>query len=53
MIIVKTKIKELVGDFNVAGDFPEALNREVEDMVKKATERAKANGRKTIMGKDI
>ncbi len=53
MIIVKTKIKELVGDFNVAGDFPETLNREVEEMIKKACERAKANARKTVMGKDL
>lgn len=53
MIIVKAKIKELAGDFNVAGDFAEALNAEVESMIKRACDRAKANNRKTVMGKDL
>jgi histone H3/H4 len=51
--IVKAKIKEIAGDFNVAGDVAEALNKKVEQMVKDACGRAEANGRKTIMAKDL
>ncbi len=53
MIIVKAKIKEISAEFNVAGDVAEALNAKVEQMVKKACERAEANGRKTVMAKDL
>jgi histone H3/H4 len=53
MIIVKAKIKEVAGDFNVAGDVAEALNKKVEQMVRDACARAEANGRKTIMSKDF
>ena len=52
-IIVKTKIKELVGEFNVAGDFADALDEKTKTMVKDAVKRAEANGRKTVMAKDI
>ena len=53
MIIVKAKIKEIAGDFNVAGDLSDALNTKVEQMVKDACSRAEANGRKTVMAKDL
>lgn len=53
MIIVKAKIKEISGEFNVAGDVAEALNSKVEGIVKKACERAESNGRKTVMAKDL
>jgi histone H3/H4 len=53
MIIVKSKIKEIVGEINVGGDFADALDQKVEQMVKDAVKRAEANGRRTIMAKDI
>jgi histone H3/H4 len=53
MIIVKAKIKEIAGDYNVAGDVADALNKKVEEMVKNACSRAEANGRKTVMAKDL
>ena len=49
-LIVKTKIKELAGSFNVAGDFAEALNKKCEQLIRDAIERAKANNRRTVMG---
>ncbi|MFH1505456.1 MAG: DUF1931 domain-containing protein [archaeon] len=52
-IIVKAKIKENIGDFNLGGDFSEALNEKVKGLVKDAVARAEANGRKTIMAKDL
>lgn len=53
MIVVKSKIKEVAGDCNVAGDFAEALNVLCVDLVKKAASRAQANGRKTVQAKDV
>ena len=53
MIVVKAKIKELTGEYNVAGDFASALNTKVEKLVKDAVARAEANGRKTVMAKDL
>jgi len=53
MIIVKTKIKELVGNLNISSDLAEALDKEVQETLRKAVERAKENGRKTVMAKDL
>ncbi len=52
-IIVKSKIKEIAGQYNVSGDFPEVLNEKVKQMVQDAIKRAEANNRKTVMGRDI
>ena len=53
MLVVKSKIKEYVKDCNVAGDFAEALVKEVEVLISKAEERCKANGRKTVQSRDL
>jgi len=53
MLIVKAKIKSVLEGFNVSGDLAPALNAKVEEMLKTAMERAKANGRKTVMSKDL
>ena len=52
-VIVKTKIKDMVGTVNVSEDFTEVLNEKVKQMIKDAIKRAEANGRKTIMGRDL
>ncbi len=52
-IVVKAKIKEVAENFNVAGDFSDELDKVVMTLVKKATERAEANGRRTVMAKDL
>ncbi|HYD03874.1 MAG TPA: DUF1931 domain-containing protein [Alphaproteobacteria bacterium] len=52
-VIVKTKIKDMVGTFNVSADFNDELNKKVKEMIQAAVKRAEANGRKTIMGRDI
>ena len=52
-IIVKSKIKELAGNLNVAGEVAEKLNGIAIELVEKAGERATANGRKTIQSKDV
>ena len=53
MIIVKAKIKDSASPFNVSSDFADSLNKKVEEMIKTACSRAEANGRKTVMAKDI
>lgn len=52
-VIVKAKIKDIAKEFNVAGDVAEALNKKVVAMIREGCERAKANKRSTLMGKDI
>jgi len=54
-LVVGSKVKEAVkaGGCNTAGDFPDALSAVVADLVSKACERAKANGRKTVRAADL
>ncbi len=52
-LVVRTKIKEIAGTYNVASDFADALEKKAEELVKAAIARAEANGRKTIMAKDL
>jgi histone H3/H4 len=53
LLVVKSKIKDVVTGANVAGDFAEALDEEVRRLVERAVERAQANNRKTVMAKDL
>lgn len=54
MLVIKSKIKEVTGgEYNISSDFAEALDEKVKEMIKKATERAEANNRKTVMAKDL
>ena len=53
MIIVKAKIKSVVPGYNVAGDLAEALNKKVLQLLEEASERAKANGRRTLQARDL
>lgn len=56
-LVVKAKIKELakIDDkaLNVSTDFYDAINKKVEGMIQDCCKRAKANGRNTVMGKDV
>jgi histone H3/H4 len=52
-IIVKSKVKEITGAYNVSVDFHDALNHKVKEMVKEAMKRAEANQRKTVMARDL
>lgn len=53
MLVVKSKIKELVDGYNVSGDFAEALNEILKWFLSQGSARAEANGRKTVMAKDL
>lgn len=52
LLVVKAKIKE-VTKLNVAGDFADALSKQVENLVKDAERRAKDNGRATVKARDL
>ncbi len=52
-VIVKSKIKELASGHNIGGDFAEALDAKVKELVKDAAKRAEGNNRRTIMAKDL
>ncbi len=53
--VVASKVKELVKSLGMASssDFVDSLDGKVEELVKAAVERAKANGRKTARGHDL
>ncbi|MGM5482488.1 MAG: DUF1931 domain-containing protein [Nanobdellota archaeon] len=53
MIVVKSKLKEMLKDYNISGDFSEALDNKVKEIVKEASKRAEANNRRTVMAKDL
>lgn len=54
-LVVKSKVREAAKKkrMNLGGDAVEALNREVMRLVDRAAERAKANRRTTIKGRDV
>lgn len=51
-LIVKSNIRETV-DLQVSEEVSEALEKKVDEILKKAEERAKANGRRTIFARDL
>jgi histone H3/H4 len=54
-LVVKSEVKRLVKemDYRLGEEGMNALNSQVEELIKKAAERAKGNNRKTIMAQDI
>ncbi len=52
-LVTKAQIKQIVGNINIAEEFYPALNSEVESLIKKALKRAQANGRRTLMARDL
>ena len=53
LLVVKAKIKDVIGDYNVASYFAEELDKIVRHQVQLAAKRAEANGRRTVMVKDL
>jgi histone H3/H4 len=52
-LIIKSKIKTYVPELNVAEEVADALDKKVIHLLKEASERAKANGRRTLQARDI
>ena len=56
MMIVQSKVREYIkelGDYKVGGDLLKALDDVLAVLLKKAANRAKANGRKTVSARDL
>ncbi len=58
MLTVRTQIKDILresglGVDNISGDFMDKLDEKVKQLILDAAKRAKENGRRTIMGKDV
>ncbi len=54
-MLVQSKTREYIKSkgLNTGGDALEALEKALTEIIDKAIERAKANNRKTLMGKDV
>ena len=52
-LIVKAAVKEALNDMNVASDFYDALDGEVEELLEDAARRAEDNDRKTVQPRDL
>ncbi|MBI5148228.1 NFYB/HAP3 family transcription factor subunit [Candidatus Pacearchaeota archaeon] len=52
-LVVKKNIRKIAKDINISEDVSPALDKKIEQIIKEAIARAKANGRKTLQGKDI
>lgn len=52
-LVVKNAVKRAAGKMRIAGNFTKALDKHVDGIIKKAAERAKANGRATLRPNDL
>ena len=50
---VKSAVKERLTDQNVAADFYDALDNEVDQLLDDAARRAQENDRKTVQARDL
>ena len=58
MITVRTQVKEIlkehgVGAEQISKDFMDKLDKRVEELILNAARRAKENGRRTVMARDV
>ena len=58
MIVVRVQIKEIlsnsdIGVDNISGDYIDRLDERVKEIVLESAKRAKENGRRTVMGRDL
>ena len=58
MLTVRTQVKDIlkeseIGIENISADFMDQLDEKVKQIVLDAVKRAKENGRRTVMGKDV
>lgn len=56
ILVVTSKVKKFIkenGDCNTSGETVEVLSKAVEALCRRGVENAKADGRKTVMARDI
>jgi histone H3/H4 len=52
-LIVRSKVKKAAKGVRISGDFYDALDRKVEEVIKQASVRAKGNKRATLRAVDL
>ena len=52
-LIVQSTVKEQLEDMDVAAEFYDALDEEVDDLLERAAQRAQDNDRKTVQPRDL
>lgn len=52
-LVIKSAVRTALGVMNVASDFYDALDAEVQDLLDEAERRAQENGRKTVQPRDL
>lgn len=52
-LIVKSAVKNRLKNQNVAADFYDALDAEVDELLQDAARRARKNDRKTVQSRDL
>ena len=55
-LTARTSVKDIIRDAgiqNMSADFMDRLDAKVEEVILGAVNRAKENGRRTVMGKDV
>jgi len=52
-LIVQSRIRDAVDGMNVSSEVAPVLNKKVQKILDEAVERAKANGRRTLQGRDL
>jgi histone H3/H4 len=52
-LVVKSAVKERLDSMNVSTDLYDALDREVDDILQAAAQRAEDNDRKTVQPRDL
>lgn len=52
-LVVKSAVKKSLKGFRASGDFFDALDKQITNMINCAVARAKANGRKTVRACDL
>lgn len=52
-LVSKAQVKDVLSDYNVAQDFYDSLDEEVEELLLDAAERAEENERRTVKSRDL
>lgn len=52
-LVVRSKVKATIKGMRASGDLYDALDKKVEEILKKASVRAKSNGRATVRAQDL
>ena len=52
-VIVKSKVRSMLDGLNLGEDLVSELDKKIEKLLKKASERAKGNFRRTVYARDL